>query len=143
MVLVCSCILLHACEKWPGTSLTAAINASATCHLPDPPASGQHIDKVVGDQVSDISVKPMVIRYVGDCRQLELHYLHWCRDNYSIEDLIEVYLGENDAPMVELTHPSGSTAQIYLQGGNVASWTSPAGAQLLHLKSHLPGLAPE
>ena len=69
--------------------------------------------------------------------------MQWCRDTYSIEDLVGVYLGENEQPMVELRHPSGSTAHIYLQGGNVTSWTSPDGAELLHLSNHQPGFATE
>ncbi len=51
-----------------------------------------------------------------------------------MEGLVEFYLGDNSVPMVHLTHPNGSTASIYLHGGNVTSWTSPAGAELLHVR---------
>ena len=51
-----------------------------------------------------------------------------------MEELLEFYLGENASPMVHLTHPSGSTACLYLHGANVTSWTTPEGAELLHLR---------
>ena len=72
---------------------------------------------------------------------MQLQYLQWCRDEFSIDGLVEVYLDQNDEPMVELTHPNGSTAEVYLRGGHVTSWTSPDGAELLHLQQEQPGSA--
>ena len=63
-----------------------------------------------------------------------LHYIEWCRQSFRMKGLVNFYLGDNSVPMVHLTHPNGSTACVYLHGANVTSWTSPDGAELLHVR---------
>lgn len=79
--------------------------------------------------------------YIMYCRQVHLQYLQWFREVHSIENLVEVYMDENDQRFVELTHPTGSSATIHFNGATVSSWTTPEGAELLHLKQQQPGAA--
>ncbi|DBA82477.1 hypothetical protein WJX79_005540 [Trebouxia sp. C0005] len=58
-----------------------------------------------------------------------------------MKGLVNFYLGDNSVPMVHLTHPNGSTACVYLHGANVTSWTSPDGAELLHVREQTSDVA--
>ena len=60
-------------------------------------------------------------------------YLEWSQECFDIEDLVEVQQGLGGLPCVSLRHPTGATAQVYLHGANIVSWTMPDGRQLLHV----------
>ncbi|HEX2191303.1 MAG TPA: D-hexose-6-phosphate mutarotase [Longimicrobiaceae bacterium] len=48
------------------------------------------------------------------------------------------------SPRIEIAHPSGARAQVYLQGAHVARWTDPAGEELLFVSERAkfePGTA--
>ncbi|KAK9867589.1 hypothetical protein WJX84_000523 [Apatococcus fuscideae] len=62
-------------------------------------------------------------------------YLEWSQETFDIEDLVEVRQGLGGLPCVALQHPTGATAQVYLHGANVVSWTMPDGRELLHTMS--------
>ncbi|MEW5928557.1 MAG: D-hexose-6-phosphate mutarotase [Gemmatimonadota bacterium] len=40
-------------------------------------------------------------------------------------------MAAGDFPRIDLAHPSGARAAVYLQGAHVAGWTDPSGAELL------------
>ena len=40
-------------------------------------------------------------------------------------------MSSSDFPRIDLAHPSGARAAVYLQGAHVARWTDPSGAELL------------
>lgn len=80
----------------------------------------------------------MLTQPVGMYRQAILHYIDWCRQSFAIAGLVNFYLADTGYPMVHLTHPNGSSAAIQLQGGNVVSWTTPDGKELLHIRSQVP-----
>jgi glucose-6-phosphate 1-epimerase len=49
-----------------------------------------------------------------------------------------------DFPRVDIAHPSGARAAVYLQGAHVAGWTDPSGAELLFVSGrsrYEPGAA--
>ena len=90
--------------------------------------------------------RPVVVQTLNACLNVPVDALSWCRVKtaryvdgcrhmFGIEDYVDFWIGENDLPLAHLTHPSGSSAVVYLHGANVTSWTKPSGEELLHVRS--------
>jgi len=61
---------------------------------------------------------------------------------WGVPGVVEISSGVNGLPRVKLTHRSGATAEIYLHGAHVTSWTTSSGEELFFLsrESHFaPG----
>ena len=53
---------------------------------------------------------------------------------YGIKGSVEVVDGKSGSPLVRLTHPVGSSAEIYLHGAVVTSWKQASGDEVLYVR---------
>ena len=57
----------------------------------------------------------------------------------TLNNSVAVTTGRGGLPIVRLTHACGATAEVYLYGGCVCSWTQPSGDEILYVGDHMFG----
>lgn len=70
--------------------------------------------------------------------------MEYCRERFSIPQLVDVVEGINNLPCIQLHHPNGSEVEIYLHGANVVSWRKADSTELLYVRPEntFDGIAP-